>query len=395
MRKTNASKWLFSVASLLARTDRGILSSLRRRSSLNPIIVSLTLGACLFTATFAAATDTLTVIHDFTGSDGNDPTTLIQASDGNFYGTTYLGVGTVFQVTPAGQFKTVFSLPPQNPNRFFYGDYFSSLVEGSDGFLYVLARGSNNNPNPMLFRISKSGGNFQVVLQEAPNTLSAASDGNLYGSDSSGVFRLSTSGVYTLLSSQTSSGFVVDSLNRQATDGNFYGTCYRSWYHVCQVTTSGQVTPIFEYPTGTNGLTPANGILTQGSDGFLYGVAVLGTGGTSSQIVFQLSTSGSFREVYTINNYCTGKTGCSMVLPASDGNLWIANPTGDSVASITTSGTLLQTVSFSSQPNRYAHPQLLIQASSGILFGTTGEPYSSFGDVGSVFSLNAGLPPPR
>jgi hypothetical protein len=46
-------------------------------------------------------------------------------------------------------------------------------------------------------------------------------------------------------------------------------------------------------------------------------------------------------------------------MQASDGNLWIANPPGESVYSITTGGALLQTVSFSSQPNAYAHPQLL------------------------------------
>jgi hypothetical protein len=349
-------------------------------------------------ATSAGATDTLTVIHKFVGgNDGNEPNWLIQASDGNFYGTTYLGVGTVFQVTPAGQFKTVFFLPPQNPNRYFYGDYFTSVVEGPDGFLYVIARGSNNNPNPMLFRISKSGSDYQVVLQEAPFSLSVASDGNFYGVDGNGIFRLSTSGIYTLLSATGSSGFIVEGFNKQVTDGNFYGTCYpvaNGPQHVCRVTTSGAVTPIFQYPTGSNALFPANG-LTQGPDGFLYGVAVGGPSGTSFQVIFQLSTSGSYREVYQINNYCTPKTGCSMVLPASDGNLWIADPPQESVYSITTGGVLLQTVSFSSQQNPYAHPHLLIQASSGILYGTTGEPNPAYYDVGSVFSLDAGLPPPR
>jgi hypothetical protein len=109
--------------------------------------------------------------------------------------------------------------------------------------------------------------------------------------------------------------------------------------------------------------------LTQGPDGFLYGVATGGTGGTSFQVIFQLSTSGSFTELYQINKYCTPKTGCSKVLPASDGNLWIADPPQESVYSITKGGVLLQTVSFSSRQPAYAHPQLLIQASSGILYG--------------------------
>ena len=159
------------------------------------------------------------------------------------------------------------------------------------------------------------------------------------------------------------------------------------------MTTSGAVTPIFQYPTGSNALSPANGILTQGPDGFL-GVAVGDLGGTGFQVIFQFSTSGSSTGLYQSNG-CAPKTGCSRAMQASVGNLWTANPPGESVYSITTSGGLLQTVSFSSQPNAYAHPQLLIQASSGILYGTTGEPNPAYDDVGSVFSLDAGLPPPQ
>ena len=268
------------------------------------------------------------------------------------------------------------------------------MVEGSDGFLYVTANGSNNNPNPMVFRVSKSGAGFQVVLQEAPNSLSVASDGNFYGSDANGIFRLTTSGTYTLLSSVSSNGFTVESLNKQAADGNFYGTCYSSWYHVCRVTTSGQVTAIYEFATGTNGRIPANGILRQGSNGFLYGVVAGGPGDTAFQVVYQLSTSGSYEEIYQFGG-CTPKTGCGRVIQASDGNLWVTNPPAYSVYSITTSGTLLQTVSFASQGNGASDPNNLLQAPSGILFGTTGEPNPAFGNKGSVFSLNAGLPPPK
>jgi hypothetical protein len=317
---------------------------------------------------------------------------MILASDGNFYGTTYLSVGTVFQLTPSGQFTTIFDLPSQNPNRYFYGDYFSSVVEGPDGLLYVTANGSNSNPNPMLFRISKSGAGFQVVLQEAPGSLSVASDGNFYGVDANGIFRLTTNGTYTLLSSESSSGFIVESLNKQAADGNFYGTCYSGWYHVCRVTTSGQVTAIYEFATGTNGRIPANGTLNQGSNGFLYGVVAGGPSDTAFQVVYQLSTSGSYEEIYKFGG-CTPKTGCGRVIQASDGNLWVTNPPGYSVYSITTSGTLLQTVSFSSQPPGTANPNILLQAPSGILYGTTGEPNPAYGDKGSVFSLNAGLVP--
>ena len=103
---------------------------------MKPIAASLVLAASLFTAASAGATDTISVVHRFAGgNDGDSPNSLILASDGNFYGTTYLSVGTVFKVTPDGQFTTVFFLPSQNPSRYFYGDFFTSVVEGSDGFL--------------------------------------------------------------------------------------------------------------------------------------------------------------------------------------------------------------------------------------------------------------------
>ena len=362
---------------------------------MNLITASLVLAASFFTAASAGATDTITTFHRFAGgNDGNEPDSLILASDGNFYGTTYLGVGTVFQLTPSGKFTTIFYLPPQNPNRYFYGDFFTSVVEGPDGFLYVIANGSNNNPNPMLFRISKSGTDFQVVLQEAPYSLSVASDGNFYGADGNGIFRLSTSGTYTVLFSSGTGGITPYGFGKQAADGNFYGGCSVAGVsgppHVCRVTTSGAVTPIFQFPSGR---WPANGILTQGSDGFLYGAAWKNN--DSAELIFQLSTSGGYQEIYNSPNNCTPKTGCSRVIQTSDGNLWVTNPPGADVYSITTSGTLLQTVSFTSQPPGATNPNILLQAPSGILYGTTGLPNPAFGNKGSVFSLDAGLPPLR
>ena len=123
--------------------------------------------ALTFAAIAPASTPTLTVLQKFDGTNGatgDDPNAMIQASDGNFYGITYLGVGTVFQVTPSGVFTTIFSLPPNNPNRFFYGDFFTGIVEGPDGLLYVTAQGSNNNPNPMVFQWDVHG----AVYEQCP-----------------------------------------------------------------------------------------------------------------------------------------------------------------------------------------------------------------------------------
>ena len=353
-----------------------------------PAVLSLCFVALLLGATAAQAAPTVTVIHAFGGTNpGDDPDGLIQGSDGNFYGITYLGVGTVFKFTPDGQFTTLFVDTPQTTNRFFYGDFFTGLVEGADGFLYVTVRGSNNNPNPTLFRISKSGTDYQVVLQEAPAGLSVASGGNFYGTDGNGIFRLTTGGTYTVLTPVGTGGITQSGFGNQASDGNFYGLCsvanVSGGPHVCRVTTSGQVTPIFQFPTGR---WPTNGVLNQGSDGFLYGSAW--ESDYVTEVIFQLSTSGRYRELYQNPNKCTPKTGCSRVIQASDGNLWITNPPGQTVYSITpTGGALLQTVPY------HGHPQILIQAPSGILYGAAGFPNPAYYDPGSIFSINAGLPP--
>jgi hypothetical protein len=59
-----------------------------------------------------AATDAVDyrLIHQFNGSDGNEPNFMIRASDGNLYGTAFVGGvggqgvgnGTIFRETPGG-----------------------------------------------------------------------------------------------------------------------------------------------------------------------------------------------------------------------------------------------------------------------------------------------------
>src|SRR5436853_5993292 len=81
---------------------------------------------------------TLTTLHSFNGGDGRSPeAALVQGSDGNFYGTTVLGgahlKGTVFKIDAAGNLITLqsFSGSP--------GDGalpFATLVQGTDGNFY-------------------------------------------------------------------------------------------------------------------------------------------------------------------------------------------------------------------------------------------------------------------
>ena len=80
---------------------------------------------CVFcvATTIPLPAQVFTTLHSFDRSDGVFPMAgLIQASDGNFYGTTkeggtncseYGGCGTVFKITPSGTLTTLYSFCPQ------------------------------------------------------------------------------------------------------------------------------------------------------------------------------------------------------------------------------------------------------------------------------------------
>jgi uncharacterized repeat protein (TIGR03803 family) len=86
----------------------------------------------------------LTNLHSFTGIDGEQPSAaLVQGSDGDFYGTTFGGGpnqdGVVFKISTNGQLTTLYAfgtvtnangepLDGANPQ--------ASLVQGSDGSFY-------------------------------------------------------------------------------------------------------------------------------------------------------------------------------------------------------------------------------------------------------------------
>jgi uncharacterized repeat protein (TIGR03803 family) len=80
----------------------------------------LACAVCLFCAATAIASpaQTFTTLVDFGGTNGDQPmASLVQGTDGNFYGTTYeggdltcgppYGCGTVFQITAAGTLTTL------------------------------------------------------------------------------------------------------------------------------------------------------------------------------------------------------------------------------------------------------------------------------------------------
>jgi uncharacterized repeat protein (TIGR03803 family) len=99
--------------------------------------------------------------------DGAKPDSLIQASDGNLYGTTAgPGGGGIFKITEAGKITVLYTFTTNSKTGFYDQGYDpTSLAEGTDGFLYGVnsAGGPNSASSGTIFKISKTGTGFQVL----------------------------------------------------------------------------------------------------------------------------------------------------------------------------------------------------------------------------------------
>jgi uncharacterized repeat protein (TIGR03803 family) len=178
----------------------------------------------------------VTVLHTFTGTDGAQPTQLIQASDGDFYGTTVsggaYGSGTVFRMSPAGNVTTTYNFGSTDGSSPFGG-----VVQAQDGNFYGTTFGGGLNNNGTVFRLTPDGqlttlhsfdGNDGSWIYGG---LVEGTDGKLYGTTTIGgegqgtIYQITTAGefqtVYTLTGNNGSLPMVA---LLQATNGNFYGT---------------------------------------------------------------------------------------------------------------------------------------------------------------------------
>jgi uncharacterized repeat protein (TIGR03803 family) len=103
----------------------------------------------------------LTILHSFNGTDGQTPLGLVLATDGNFYGTTLSGgatvfYGSVFKVTPKGALTSIYSFCSQSGCA--DGNTpFAGLIQGSDGNFYGTTFIGGANSNGTVFQITPSG----------------------------------------------------------------------------------------------------------------------------------------------------------------------------------------------------------------------------------------------
>src|SRR3954467_13803201 len=87
--------------------------------------LALACMALTFSLAVQAQAQTFTFLATFNGTNGGRPVTVVQATDGNFYGAAYAdgpnSSGTLFRITPSGEVTTIYS--------------FCSLAHCADGAL--------------------------------------------------------------------------------------------------------------------------------------------------------------------------------------------------------------------------------------------------------------------
>jgi uncharacterized repeat protein (TIGR03803 family) len=382
-------------------------------------------------------------------SDGEMPFygSLILSGDGNFYGVTqsggnsvtqcgFYGCGVVFRLSPTGAYSVLYSFCSQ-PNCS-DGVFPSSLIEGSDGNFYgVTGQGGANIVQACgagsgcgagtIFRLTHQG--LLTTLYSFCNQADCTdgvgpdapplqgSDGNFYGTTSAGglsgcggygcgtVYKLTASGTLTTLYRFCNAANCADGIAPFASlvegpDWNFYGTTSgveaggnpsNGGETVFKITPTGNLTTLYTFCSQTNctdGSAPSSALLLA-SDGNFYGTT--NTGGANSSdcngngcgTVYKISLSGTFASLYSFcdaTDCALGNDPQSGLIQASDGSFYGATiasvnlTPGGTVYKLSSSGDASLVYSFCGQPNCVdgREPATTpIQAADGNLYGMT------------------------
>ena len=420
-------------------------------------------------AAIALPAQTFTTLHMFDAADGWYPSGgLVQGTDGNLYGTTLYGgtntscyatsCGTVFKITPSGTLTTLYYFCALGYPACTDGEWPLGLIQATNGDFYGTTVLGGANQCQLNGNSSGCGTAFKITPSctlttlhsfdgsdgQSPAGLIEAADGNFYGTTGYGgtnmgnagatagtVFKIAPSGMLTTLYSfcvqsgctdgEGPSGALV-----QGTDGNFYGTTNYGGTSggpdgfgggtVFKITPNGTLTTLYTFcvPSGcTDGASPSGG-LVQATNGYFYGTTVNGGANTSCidggcGTVFKITPNGTLTTLYS---FCA-QGGCADggnpnggLVQAANGDFYGTTSDGGvncphaacggTIFKITLTGALTTLHDFCGQDAPYCpdgdNPDAgLLQASNGYLYGTTAD--GGANGNGTIFSLLVGLGP--
>ncbi len=351
--------------------------------------------ACIVTnsyGSFTSAVVTLTVanpLYAFHGFDGSNPcAALVQAPDGNLYGTAQnggaYGFGTVFGLTTNGLLETLVSFNDTNGATPVAG-----LAQGADGNLYGTTEFGGAGGTGTVYRLTTSGQlttiySFSSATSGNPTSgLVPGGDGNLYGTVGQTAFRMTTNGALTPLATFNSPVTGANPAGNLilGSDGNFYGATSAGGADgngtAFQLTTGGALAALASIASGS----PLAGLM-QGSNGIFYGTT--GEGGTYDDgTIFQVTSNGAFFTLASFNPATNneGSGPSAALLQGGAGYFYGTTAAGGfygngTIFGMDTNGPPITLVSFEGADG--AAPQAaLIQGSDGSFYGTT-----TYGGIG-------------
>jgi uncharacterized repeat protein (TIGR03803 family) len=377
------------------------------------------LAAFWLNASAALPAQTYTTLLQFDNADGLGPNgPLIQATDGNLYGTTVgggtNGFGTAFKITLDGKLTTLYSFcslagcaDGEEPT--------SGLIQGIDGNFYGTTSAGGVSGLGTVFKLTASDKlttlhSFDSTDGATPNgALVQVASGGFYGTTSSGgakgsgtVFAITPNGTLTTLYNFCSKtgckdGGVPSPGLVQASNGNLYGatssggsdSCTDGCGTIFRMTLQGVLTTLHSFDS-TDGATP-NGALVQSTNGNFYGTTA-GGGTNGSGTVFGITPAGTLTTLY---NFCS-QTSCidgsrpNSLIQATDGNFYATTQGGGNegygtVFEISPVGTLTTLVQLNGLLGAATPDNPLVQANNGDFYGTT------YFFLGTIFEVSGPL----
>ena len=394
------------------------------RTVFSMIAISMIAVALLFSVGTASG-QTYTMLHTYPIGSGNYsgigwPQVMSQGRDGLLYSTISndgtKNVGTVFNITSAGQLTTIYSFCPLTGCA--DGAYpFGGVTLGFDGNFYGTTQGGGSHGAGTVFKVTPTGTlttlwNFANGTDDSVPvyTTLQGQDGNMYGvsvgqynGQYGALFKVSAAGVFKALRDFGYSNGAAPNLPTQGTDGNFYGTAQGGGDPTCRcgvvyrATAAGVITVLHKfkgYPT--DGYRPL-AVLVQGYDGNFYGTTYQG-GAKNYGSVFKITPSGTFTLLYSFDSF-TGDgvkpiTGLTL---GTDGNFYGTTGSGGTknagtLYQITPAGkeTILYNFCAVSCLDGFGPATPLVLHTDGKFYGNT----NGNSNGGSVFySLDVGFKP--